>query len=73
MKLAYGCPMPTRILMFHLFPWITLTSYVPSKYPVFSALPLAVPDQAICFEALSIARKTRDYAYDAIKSEGEIQ
>lgn len=44
------------------------TIYVPSKYPVYSALPEALPDRAICHEALSIARKTRDFAYGAMDS-----
>ena len=34
--------------------------YVPSKYPVYSALPLALPDAGICRDALSIAHKVKD-------------
>ena len=36
--------------------------YVPSKYPVYSALPQALPDPAICRDALSIARKVKELA-----------
>lgn len=33
---------------------------VPLKYPVYSALPIALPDTAICREALIFARKMRE-------------
>lgn len=33
--------------------------YVPSKYPVYSALPSANPDTEICDDAIGIARKAR--------------
>ena len=35
------------------------TIYVPSKYPVYSALPDAMPDQKICEDSLKIVEKTR--------------
>ncbi|MDY7030713.1 MAG: hypothetical protein SVY10_02250 [Thermodesulfobacteriota bacterium] len=44
------------------------TIYIPSKYPVYSALPHAAPDEAICHEALNIARNTRDFVYDIMKA-----
>jgi len=47
------------------------TIYIPSKYPVYSALPQAMPDQAICYEALNIARRARDFVYSIMKS-GEV-
>lgn len=31
--------------------------YVPSKYPIYSALPHALPDTAVCHDALNIAHK----------------
>jgi len=34
--------------------------YVPSKYPVYSALPHADPDPEICDDAISIAQKAKD-------------
>ena len=34
--------------------------YVPSKYPIYSALPHTTPDRAICRDALAIARKVKD-------------
>jgi HEPN domain-containing protein len=42
--------------------------YVPSKYPVYSALPQAIPDQALCHEALNIARRVRDFVHGILKS-----
>lgn len=36
------------------------TIYLPSKYPIYSALPEAIPDQAICKGALKIAEQVRD-------------
>jgi HEPN domain-containing protein len=41
--------------------------YVPSKYPVYSALPQALPDPAICRDALSIARKVKDLVTESLK------
>ena len=46
--------------------------YIPSKYPVYSALPQAMPDQAICHEALNIARRARDFVHGIVKS-GELR
>ena len=34
------------------------TIYVPSKYPAYSALPDAMPDQKICEDSLKIVEKT---------------
>lgn len=34
--------------------------YVPSKYPVYSAIPKAIPDSSICRDALSIAHKVKN-------------
>lgn len=34
------------------------TIYVPSKYPAYSALPDAMPDQDICEDSLKIVEKT---------------
>lgn len=45
--------------------------YIPSKYPVYSALPQAEPNQAICDEALNIARRVRDFAY-GVKMYGKV-
>lgn len=36
------------------------TIYVPSKYPLYSALPHALPDPEICKDALKAAKKVRD-------------
>ncbi|MGB5157163.1 HEPN domain-containing protein [Desulfobacterium sp. N47] len=44
--------------------------YVPSKYPIYSALPQAMPDRAICDEALDIAVRTRDFVNNIIKPGG---
>lgn len=44
--------------------------YVPSKYPVYSALPQALPDRATCREALDIARRMRDFTYGVIGPKG---
>ena len=33
--------------------------YIPSKYPVYSALPLALPDLEICRVAMTIANKVK--------------
>jgi HEPN domain-containing protein len=41
--------------------------YIPSKYPVYSALPEALPDQAICDEAINIARRMQNFIIDAMK------
>ena len=35
------------------------TIYLPSKYPVYSALPHAMPEPEICKDALKIAEKVR--------------
>ena len=40
--------------------------YVPSKYPVYSALPMTIPDTAICREALSIARKVKELTTESL-------
>jgi HEPN domain-containing protein len=42
--------------------------YVPSKYPVYSALPSALPDSAICRDALSIAHKVKDFTTGILKT-----
>lgn len=34
--------------------------YVPSKYPVYSAIPQALPDPSICRDALTIAHKVKN-------------
>jgi len=41
--------------------------YVPSKYPVYSALPEALPDSAICRDALSIAHRVKDLTTEILK------
>ena len=41
--------------------------YVPSNYPVYSALPQAIPDQPLCHEAVSIARRVRDFVQGIMK------
>lgn len=46
--------------------------YIPSKYPVYSALPRAMPDAAICHEALNVARRVREFAHYIVKS-GELR
>ena len=35
------------------------TIYIPSKYPAYSALPDAMPDQKICEDSLKVVEKTR--------------
>jgi len=35
------------------------TIYLPSKYPVYSALPNAMPDHSICDDALKIAGRVK--------------
>jgi hypothetical protein len=42
--------------------------YVPSKYPVYSALPQALPDPAICRDALSVAHKVKDLTTVILKA-----
>ena len=42
--------------------------YVPSKYPVYSALPQTLPDPALCRDALSIAHKVRDFTTESLKT-----
>lgn len=41
--------------------------YVPSKYPVYSALPQSLPDPAICRDALSIAHKVKKLTTGILK------
>ena len=41
--------------------------YIPSKYPAYSALPQAMPDQTICHEALDVARRARDFVHNMMK------
>ena len=36
------------------------TIYLPSKYPIYSALPHALPEPEICKDAMKIAEKVRD-------------
>ena len=36
------------------------TIYLPSKYPIYSALPNALPEPEICKDAMKIAEKVRD-------------
>jgi HEPN domain-containing protein len=36
------------------------TIYLPSKYPIYSALPNSLPNPEICREALKIAEQVRD-------------
>jgi HEPN domain-containing protein len=45
------------------------TIYIPSKYPVYSALPHTMPEPVICHEALKIARKVREFISDILKVE----
>lgn len=42
--------------------------YVPSKYPVYSALPQTLPDPSICRDTLSIAHKVKDLTADILKT-----
>jgi HEPN domain-containing protein len=42
--------------------------YVPSKYPVYSALPKTLPDPPICREALNIAHKVKDRTIRILRS-----
>ena len=42
--------------------------YVPSKYPVYCALPQTLPDPAICRDALSIAHKVKDLTTGILKA-----
>lgn len=39
------------------------TIYLPSKYPIYSALPDAVPDQVICRDVLNIAKRVKDSVF----------
>ena len=41
--------------------------FVPSKYPVYSALPKTLPDPAICREALSITNNVKDLTTEILK------
>ena len=36
------------------------TVYLPSKYPVYSSLPHALPERKICKDALKVAEKVRE-------------
>ncbi len=42
--------------------------YVPSKYPVYSALPNTIPEPEICRDALNIAGRVRDFVHGMQKS-----
>ena len=46
---------------------LTDSIYVPSKYPIYSALPKALPDSAICREALSIVNKVKNLTAEILK------
>jgi HEPN domain-containing protein len=46
------------------------TIYLPSKYPIYSALPDAMPDQAICKDALNIADRVRSSVSILLDSNG---
>jgi HEPN domain-containing protein len=37
------------------------TIYLPSKYPIYSALPHALPEPEVCKEALKIGKKVRGF------------
>ena len=41
--------------------------YIPSKYPIYSALPQALPDPGICRDALTIAKKVKDHTTGILK------
>ena len=45
--------------------------YVPSKYPIYSALPHTMPDKPICDEALSIAKNVKDFVDSFFRSGGD--
>lgn len=45
------------------------TIYIPSKYPVYSALPHAMPNRSICNEALQIARETKDFILNILATD----
>ncbi len=44
--------------------------YVPSKYPIYSALPHTIPDPTICHNALNIAHRVRKIISATLKVEG---
>lgn len=44
------------------------TIYLPSKYPIYSALPDAMPDQVICRDALNIAKRVKDSVFAILNS-----
>jgi HEPN domain-containing protein len=44
--------------------------YVPSKYPIYSALPHMIPDTTICHNALNIAHRVREIIVGILKVEG---
>jgi hypothetical protein len=46
---------------------LTDSIYVPSKYPIYSTLPNALPDSAICREALSIVNKVKNLTAEILK------
>jgi len=41
--------------------------YVPSKYPIYSALPYTDPDSEICNEAIRIGRKARNLVAEMLQ------
>ena len=45
------------------------TIYVPSKYPEYSMLPHAQPNEAVCNEALRAAGKVGDQAHEILQGE----
>jgi HEPN domain-containing protein len=47
--------------------------YIPSKYPVYSALPQALPNSTMCREALNIARRVKDLATEMLKATDPMQ
>ncbi len=44
--------------------------YVPSKYPVYSALPHTMPDPDICRDAIKVARSVRESARAILGEDG---
>lgn len=46
------------------------TIYLPSKYPIYSALPHALPDPEICKDALKVAEKVRVSVSGILNIEG---
>ena len=43
--------------------------YIPSKYPIYSALPHTMPDQPICDEALDIAKNVKDFVNSVLTTD----